>query len=85
MLLKTIIAVNQLSSYGAVAKWCNSKGTEDSVDLNENCDISPRRMTKLTQHVTPDLFDQARRNLLQPIDKRTPPGERKTQDHTLSW
>ena len=46
ILLKAIITVNQRSTYGAVAEWCYSKCTDDSVYLNENCDISTKLVTR---------------------------------------
>ena len=78
LLLKTIVAVNQLSIDGAAAIWCNSNSTEDSFDFNENCDISQRLTTNLTRHENPDLCHQAQRYRLQTVCERTSPVEFKS-------
>ena len=74
-LLKTIVAVSQLSIDGAAAIWYNSNSTEDSFDFNENCDISQRLTTNLTRHENPDSCDQAPRHRLQTVSERTSPVE----------
>ena len=38
--------------------------------LQENCDIPPRLLTKVTQHETPDLLDITGGSPLQPVEKR---------------
>ena len=45
MLLKIIVVVNQLSVYRAVAKWYISKSKDDTVDLNDNIEISAKMVT----------------------------------------
>ena len=75
LLLKTIVAVNQLSIDGAAAIWCNSNSTEDSFDFNKNCDISPRLTTHFARHENPDLCHQAPRHRLQTVCERTSPVE----------
>ena len=42
LLLKTIVAVNQLSMYGAVGKWCN--------ESHVNYVLPSRLVMKLTKH-----------------------------------
>ena len=36
LLLKTIIAVNQLSVFGAVAKWCNNNSLDETVGSQDS-------------------------------------------------
>ena len=62
LLLKTVVAVNKLSTHRAVATWFISKGTADTVDLNESLDISPKLVANIAKHEPLDLFDQASRN-----------------------
>ena len=71
--LRTIITVNKLRFNRSVAKCCNRKGIENSVDLNEDCDILPRLITIFTHQETPDIFYEAQGacELLRPIDKKT--------------
>ena len=61
MLLKTIIPVNQLRIYKAVAKCSNSNSTGDSVNLDENVNILPKLMTNITKREPPDLCYPASR------------------------
>ena len=49
------------SMYIAVAKWCNSKSTDETVDLNENIDISQKLITNSSKRETSDSFDPASR------------------------
>ena len=58
LLLRTIIAVNQLSIYGAVETWCNSmippQTAEPQMEEVAGRDVPPQRMTRLAKHKTPD-------------------------------
>ena len=56
-----LIAVNQHSMYIAVAKCCDGKSTDETVDLNENIDISQKLITNISKRETSDTFDQASR------------------------
>ena len=69
-LLKTIIAVSQLSIYGVVAKWCNTNGAQETVQYQEFYDPPPGRVTQLTRHETLDLVEMVRRNPLRQVDKQ---------------
>ena len=69
-LLKPIIAVSQLSIYGAVAKWCNTNGAQKTVEFQEFYDPPPGRVTQLTRHETLDLVEMVRRNPLRQVGKQ---------------
>ena len=47
MLLKTTVTVEQLRIYRAVAIWCSSESTDNSVDVNENIIFYPTLVTRL--------------------------------------
>ena len=44
-----------------VAKCCDSKSTDETVDLNENIDISQKLITNISKRETSDTFDLASR------------------------
>ena len=69
-LLKTIIAVSQLSIYGIVAQWSNSKGAQETVELQEMNKPQPGLVTQLTRHETLDLFGLVRRSPLRQVGKQ---------------
>ena len=53
MLIKTIVSVNQLSSYRAVLTWCLERRNEGyNVSANTNLNISQEQVTTLAQHET---------------------------------
>ena len=47
LLLKTIIAVNQLSVFGAVAKWCNNNSLDEPVGSQDSSHIRNSRFEGL--------------------------------------
>ena len=55
------IAVNEHSMYIAVAKCCDRKSTDETVDLNEKIDISQKLITNFSKRETSDSFDPASR------------------------
>ena len=56
-----IFAVNQHSIHIAEAKCCDSKSTDENVDLNENIDVKQKLITNLSKRETSDSFDPASR------------------------
>ena len=64
LLLRTIIAVNQLCIYGAVAKWCNSKSPPQNVEPQSQEDavreVPPQLVTRVTKHKTPNDLARGR-------------------------
>ena len=62
--LKTIVAVKQLRIHRAVTIRYINKSTADTVDLNENLNISPKPVANIAMHEPPDVFDQASRKRL---------------------
>ena len=58
---KTIVSVNQLSTYRAVLTWYLEKRSEGN-NVSPNADLHISLRKKLTRHVTSDLFDQASGN-----------------------
>ena len=70
--LRSFIAVNQLSIYGAVAKWCNSKSplqtAEFQVEEHRVREVLPQLVTRSTKHRAPDNL--ARRDLVRERDER---------------
>ena len=67
-----MIAVHQLSIYGAVAKWCNSMSppqpAEPQVKEEAVRDVAPHQVTLLTKHRT--LNKLARGNEVRKLDAR---------------
>ena len=70
--LRRFIAVSQLSIYGAVTKWCNSKSplqtAEPQVEEHRVLAVPPQLVTRITMHRAQDNL--ARGDLVRERDER---------------